>query len=181
MLIGYARVSSTGQSLDVQIAALRDAGCDKIYSEKRSGRTAADRAELARALDQLRPGDTLAVVRLDRLARSIADLHRIIGQITDAGAAFRCLQQGGVDTATSTGKLMLSILGAVAEFENDIRRERQREGIEKAKERGVYRGRPATIDSAVVAALRAEGMGATAIARRLGIGRASVYRLEAAE
>ena len=180
MLIGYARVSSTGQSLDVQIAALRNAGCDKIYSEKRSGRTA-DRAELARALDQLRPGDTLAVVRLDRLARSIADLHRIIGQITEAGAAFRCLQQGGVDTATSTGKLMLSILGAVAEFENDIRRERQREGIEKAKERGVYRGRPATIDGAVVAALRAEGLGATAIARRLGIGRASVYRLGAAE
>jgi len=113
-------------------------------------------------------------------ARSIADLHRIIGQIT-AGAAFRCLQQGGVDTATSTGKLMLSILGAVAEFENDIRRERQREGIEKAKERGVYRGRPTTIDGAVVAALCAEGLGATAIARRLGIGRASVYRLGAAE
>lgn len=176
MLIGYARVSSTGQSLDAQLEALTAAGCVKIYSEKKSGRTAADRAELARALDQLRPGDTFIVTRLDRLARSVGDLHRIIEQINAAGAGFRCLQQGGVDTATSTGKLMLAILGAVAEFENDIRRERQRDGIEKAKERGVYRGRPATIDSAAIRSLRGEGYGATSIAKRLGIGRASVYR-----
>src|SRR5687767_6345034 len=122
MLIGYARVSSTGQSLDVQTDALTAAGCEKIYAEKKSGRSAADRTELARALDQLRHGDTFVVTRLDRLARSVADLHRLIEQIATAGAAFRCLQQGGVDTATSTGKLMLAILGAVAEFENDIRR-----------------------------------------------------------
>jgi DNA invertase Pin-like site-specific DNA recombinase len=177
MLIGYARVSSTGQSLDIQREALTAAGCEKIYAEKRSGRTAKDRPELIRALDQLRPGDTLIVTRLDRLARSVGDLHRVIEQIGGADAGFRCLQQGGVDTTTSTGKLMLAILGAVAEFENDIRRERQRDGIDKAKERGVYQGRPATIDSREVARLAGDGHGPTAIARRLGISRASVYRV----
>lgn len=180
MLIGYARVSSTGQSLDLQREALTAAGCEKIYAEKRSGRTAKDRPELARALDQLRPGDRLIVTRLDRLARSVRDLHQIIGQISESGAGFQCLQQGGVDTNTSTGKLMLAILGAVAEFENDIRRERQREGIEKAKERGVYRGRPATIDVRDVANLVAEGWGPTAIGRKLSISRASVYRYKLA-
>jgi len=177
MLIGYARVSSTGQSLDLQIEALAAVGCEKIYSEKRSGRTAKDRPELTHAIDQLRPGDQFIVTRLDRLARSVGDLHALIAQITEAGASFRCLQQSGVDTATSTGKLMLAILGAVAEFENDIRRERQRDGIEKAKNRGAYQGRPPSIAPSAIAALRAQGLGGSAIARRLGISRASVYRL----
>ncbi len=177
MLIGYARVSSAGQSLDIQTEALTFAGCEKIYSEKRSGRTATDRPELGRALDQLRPGDQLVVTRLDRLARSVGDLHRIVEKIATSGAAFRCLQQGGVDTTTSTGKLMLAVLGAVAEFENDIRRERQRDGIEKAKDRGVYRGRPATIDPAVIRTMRDGGVGPSAIAASLGISRASVYRV----
>jgi DNA invertase Pin-like site-specific DNA recombinase len=177
MLIGYARVSSAGQSLDIQTEALTAAGCEKIYSEKRSGRTAADRLELVRALDQLRPGDQLVVTRLDRLARSVGDLHRVVEQIAAAGAGFRCLQQSGVDTASSTGKLMLAILGAVAEFENDIRRERQRDGIEKAKERGVYRGRPATIDPLAIRTMRDGGVGPSAIAASLGISRASVYRV----
>ena len=176
MLIGYARVSSTGQSLDVQIDALTAAGCTKIYSEKRSGRTAADRPELARALDQLREGDTFIVTRLDRLARSVGDLHRIAAQLTEARVDFRCLQQGGVDTSTSAGKLTLAILGAVAEFENDIRRERQRDGINRAKQRGVYKGRPATIDVTTIRSLHAQGQRPTIIARQLGIGRASVYR-----
>lgn len=177
MLIGYARVSSIGQSLDVQVEALTTAGCGKIYSEKRSGRTARDRPELLRALDQLRPGDELIVTRLDRLARSVGDLHALVEKINSAGAGFRCLQQGGVDTTSSTGKLMLAILGAVAEFENDIRRERQRDGIDRAKEMGVYRGRPVTIDAGLIARLRASGLGPTYIANRLGISRASVYRL----
>ncbi|RYE37922.1 MAG: recombinase family protein, partial [Hyphomicrobiales bacterium] len=136
-----------------------------------------DRPELARAIDQLRPGDHLVVTRLDRLARSVADLHSLIALIGAAGAAFRCLQQSGVDTSSSTGKLMLAVLGAVAEFENDIRRERQRDGIEKAKERGAYAGRPATISRAAIATMKAEGLGPTAIAARLKISRASVYRL----
>ena len=176
MLIGYARVSSVGQSLDIQVEELTAAGRERIYSQKRSGRTAKDRPELVRALDQLRHADQLVVTRLDRLARSVGDLHRIIEKITASGAGFWCLQQGGVDTATSTGKLMLAILGAVAEFENDIRRERQRDGIEKAKERGAYQGRPTTIDPAVIRMMRDSGAGPSAIAASLGISRASVYR-----
>lgn len=176
MLIGYARVSSVGQSLETQVEALTTAGCEKIYSEKVSGRTAADRPQLQRALDQARQGDTFIVTRLDRLARSVGDLHRIVERLSAEGVSFRCLQQGGVDTATSTGKLTLAILGAVAEFENDIRRERQRDGIERAKQKGVYRGRKPSIDAARVKTLKAEGMGPAAIARELGIGRASVYR-----
>jgi DNA invertase Pin-like site-specific DNA recombinase len=176
MLIGYARVSSAGQSLEAQLEALQAAGCEKIYSEKRSGKTAADRTELAKALDQIRQGDTLVVTRLDRLARSVTDLHRIMEQLATEGVSFRCLQQGGVDTSTSTGKLTLAILGAVAEFENDIRRERQRDGIERAKAKGVYRGRQPSIDPERVKALKAGGLGASAIAKELGIGRASVYR-----
>jgi len=176
MLIGYARVSSTGQSLEVQTEALQAAGCEKIYAEKKSARSTKDRTELERALDQVRKGDTLVVTRLDRLARSVADLFRILEKLTTAGVAFRCLQQGGADTGTSTGKLMLAILGAVAEFENDIRRDRQREGIEKAKAKGVYKGRAPSVDVDRVQALKADGMGAAAIAREMGIARASVYR-----
>jgi DNA invertase Pin-like site-specific DNA recombinase len=176
MLVGYARVSSVGQSLELQVEALEAAGCEKIYSEKLSGRTAGGRPQLQRALDQVREGDTLVVTRLDRLARSVTDLHRVIERLAEERVQFRCLQQGGVDTTTSTGKLTLAILGAVAEFENDIRRERQRDGIERAKEKGVYRGRPRSIDPAHVKALKQDGLGAVAIARELGIGRASVYR-----
>lgn len=125
----------------------------------------------------LREGDTLVVTRLDRLARSGKDLHDIIDQLSAKKVGFQCLQQGAVDTTTSMGKLVLGILGAVAEFETDIRKERQREGIEKAKRRGVYKGRPVSIDGAQVKALKAAGLGASAIAEEMGIGRASVYRL----
>lgn len=176
MLVGYARVSSSGQSLDIQNEALAAAGCEKVFAEKVSGRSTKDREQLAQALDFVREGDTLVVTRLDRLARSVGDLHRIIEALTEKKVAFRCLNQSGVDTDSSTGRLMLSILGAVAAFENDIRRERQLEGIEKAKAAGRYKGRPATIDPKRVKELRESGMGAAAIARELQIGRASVYR-----
>src|SRR5215207_7763221 len=112
MLVGYARVSSVGQTLELQVDALSAAGCSKIYSEKVSGRSAADRPQLQRALDQVREGDTLVVTRLDRLARSVTDLHRIMERLAEERVQFRCLQQGGVDTSTSTGKLTLSIFGA---------------------------------------------------------------------
>jgi DNA invertase Pin-like site-specific DNA recombinase len=177
MLVGYARVSSIGQSFDLQLESLKAAGCEKVYSEKVSGRTAADRPQLSRALDQVREGDTLVVTRLDRLARSVVDLHRILERLASESVHFRCLQQSGVDTSTSTGKLTLAILGAVAEFENDIRRERQRDGIEQARQRGVYKGRKPSIDANKVRALRNEGVGPAAIARELGIARASVYRV----
>lgn len=180
-LIGYARVSSVGQSLDVQEAALREAGCtggeNRIFAEKRSGRKASDREQLGDALDFIREGDTLIVTRLDRLARSVIDLHQIIARVTEKGAAFKVLQQSGIDTSTSTGKLTLAVLAAVAEFEADIRAERQRDGIEAAKAKGVYKGRPAKIDAAAIKAALATGEGPSALARRLNIARSTVYRL----
>lgn len=175
--IGYARVSSIGQSLDVQEAALREAGCERVFAEKRSGRKASDREQLGLALDFIRDGDTLVVTRLDRLARSVIDLHQIIARITEKGAAFRVLHQAGIDTSTSTGKLTLAVLAAVAEFETDIRAERQRDGIEAAKAKGVYKGRPATLKPADIQAALAAGESPTALAKRLGVARSSIYRL----
>ena len=180
MLIGYARVSSVGQSLDLQIEALTAAGCEKIFAEKISGRSTKDRVELSNALDFVREGDTLMVTRLDRLARSVGDLHNIIEKLTSKGAEFQCLLQSDIVVSTSTGKLMLSILGAVAAFENDLRRERQLEGIAKAKAEGRYKGRPAKIDPSEIKTLKDRGLGASAIAKQLKIGRASVYRVLAA-
>jgi len=180
MIVGYARVSSTGQSLDIQHEALLEAGCEKVFSEKVSGRSTKDRVELGNAMDFVREGDTLVVTRLDRLARSVGDLHQIIERLNEKKVAFKCLNQSGVDTSSSTGKLMLAVLGAVAQFENDIRRERQMEGISKAKAEGRYRGRKASIDPARVKELHQSGLGPAAIARQLGIGRASVYRMLAA-
>ena len=138
---------------------------------------AGQRAKSSRAV---RVGDTLVVTRLDRLARSVGDLHQIIERLSQKKVAFRCLNQSGVDTSSSTGKLMLAVLGAVAQFENDIRRERQLEGITKAKADGRYRGRKASIDPARVKELHQSGLGPAAIARQMGIGRASVYRALAA-
>lgn len=177
MQVGYARVSSTGQSLDLQLEALGGAGCEKVFAEKVSGRSTKDRDELAMALEFVRDGDVLVVTRLDRLARSVSDLHFIIEKLAAKGVAFRCISQGGVDTDTSTGRLMLAVLGAVAQFENDIRRERQLEGIAKAKADGKYRGRTPTIDPAQIIEMRNAGVGASQIARELKIGRASVYRV----
>lgn len=176
MLVGYGRVSSTSQSLEIQQEALAAAGCEKIFSEKMSGRSADDREQLTLALEFVRESDIFCVTRLDRLARSVGDLHRIIEKLMSKGVAFRCLNQPGIDTDTSTGRLMLSVVGAVASFENDIRRERQMEGVMKAKLRGAYRGRPRSICPNAVRQLRAEGLGPAAIAKRLGIARASVYR-----
>jgi len=175
--IGYARVSSAGQSLEVQLEALEAAGCDKVFKEKRSGRKASDREQLALALDFIREGDTLIVTRLDRLARSVIDLHQIIAKVTEKGAAFRVLQQSGIDTSTSTGKLTLAVLAAVAEFEADIRAERQRDGIEAAKAKGVYKGRPPKIDAAAIRAALDAGESPAALAKRMGIARSTVYRL----
>lgn len=177
MLVGYARVSTTDQSLDIQHDQLAQAGVEKVFSEQRSGKTAANRPELQRALDFCREGDTFVVTRLDRFARSAADLHRTVELLTAKGVGFRCLQQGGIDTTTTHGKLMLGILAAVAEFELDIRQERQREGIESAKSRGIYRGRKPSIDREVVSALSEDGLSARSIAARLGCSPASIYRL----
>lgn len=176
MLVGYARVSSAGQSLEVQLDALSQVGCEKVFSEKRSGTSTEGRGALAEAIDFVREGDTLIITRLDRLARSAGDLHNIVQQLTAKKVGFRCIQQGGMDTTTSTGKLVLNMLAAIAEFETDIRRERQREGIEKAKLAGVYRGRKPSVDVARVRELHGQGVKPAEIARQLRIGRASVYR-----
>ena len=176
-LYGYARVSTVDQDLAIQETALRAAGCRVVRAEKRSGAAREGRDELRLLLDFLRAGDTLVVTRVDRLARSLKDLQDIVHELRAGGVALRCTEQP-VDTGTAAGKAFLDMLGVFAEFETALRRERQLEGIRAAKARGVYRGRRPRIDPAEVRRLReAEGLGASAIARRLGIGRASVYRL----
>ncbi|ACS44119.1 DNA invertase gene rlgA (plasmid) [Methylorubrum extorquens AM1] len=178
-LYGYARVSTTDQDLGLQEAALRAAGCDVIRTEKKSGTTREGRTELATLLDFLRAGDTLVVTRVDRLARSIGDLQDVVRALKAKGVALRATEQP-IDTSTAAGKAFLDMLGLFAEFETNLRRERQMEGIAAAKARGVYKGkgRKPTIDAAEVQRLHAEGkLGPAAIAKRLGIGRASVYRV----
>ena len=177
MLVGYARVSTTHQSLDVQVEQLAAHSVEKIFQEQISGKSASNRPQLKAALDFCREGDTFLVTRLDRFARSAQDLHNIVAALIGKGVGFRCLQQGGLDTTTSHGKLMLGILAAVAEFELDIRQERQREGIEKAKKSGVYRGGKQRFDPAEVRKLRDDGMKPRAIARELKCSPATVYRL----
>lgn len=178
-LIGYARVSSSGQSLDVQLEQLSEAGCEKVFSEKRSGTTTTGREQLDLALDYVREGDVFVVTRLDRLARSLVDLKGITDRLTAKSVGLRVLQQGGkFDTTSSMGKMVLGLLGLFAEFENDLRRERQRDGIAKAKERGVYagKGRKPSVDVAEVQRRHAAGERPADIARAMKIGRASVYR-----
>lgn len=179
-MIGYARTSTLDQKsgLDAQRRDLDRVGCQRLFIEQVSSVDVKERHELARALDHIRAGDTLVVTRLDRLARSSQHLLEILEALTAKGAALRILNMG-IDTGTPTGKLMLTIMGGVAEFEREIMLERQREGIAKAKAAGKYKGRKPTARAKAdeVAALAADGVGATEISRRLGIGRASVYRI----
>src|SRR5450755_4296656 len=138
-IIGYARVSTTDQNLDIQEAALRTAGCDVIRSEKRSGTTTQGREELRTVLDFLRKGDVLMVTRIDRLARSIGDLQDIVRAVRERGAVLKATEQP-IDTSTAAGKCFLDMLGVFAEFETNLRKERQLEGIAKAKAAGIYKG-----------------------------------------
>ncbi len=172
---GYARVSTIDQDFTIQQRALRAAGCRVIRAEKASGSRRDDRTELALLLDFLSAGDTLVVTRIDRLARSLKDLQDIVHELKAKGVALRATEQP-VDTGTAAGKAFLDMLGVFAEFETNLRRERQLEGISAAKARGVYRGRKPSIDVVEVKRLKEFGLGPTAIARKLGIGRASVYR-----
>jgi DNA invertase Pin-like site-specific DNA recombinase len=176
MIYGYARVSTTDQDLTVQQDALTAAGCEIIRSEKVSGTSVQGRDELNNLLDFIRDGDELVVTRVDRLARSVRDLQNIVYDLSDKGVVLKATEQP-IDTSTSVGKCFLDMLGVFAEFETNLRKERQMEGIAKAKERGVYLGRKATIDVEKVRELKESGLGATAIARELGIDRTSVYRV----
>jgi len=180
MLVGYARTSTLDQkaSIEAQARDLTAAGCQKLFSEQVSSVDVTNREQLAQALDFIREGDALVVTKLDRLARSVGHLLTIMETIKAKGADLRILNMG-IDTATPTGKLMLTVLGGIAEFEREIMLERQREGIAKAKADGKYKGRKPTARAKEedVLRLKAEGVGATEIAKRLGIGRASVYRI----
>ena len=175
MKYGYARVSTTDQDLTVQIDALQKAGCENIRQEKVSGTSVQGRDELNILLEFLREGDELVVTRVDRLARSIRDLQNIVHDLNAKGVTISATEQP-IDTKTSAGKCFLDMLGVFGEFETNLRRERQMEGIAKAKEKGVYKGRKPSVDVEKVKELRDTGMGASAIAKELGIGRASVYR-----
>jgi DNA invertase Pin-like site-specific DNA recombinase len=138
---GYARVSTNGQDLSVQDAELRAAGCAKVFKEKASG-AKTDRPELAKAIGRLEEGDVLVVTRLDRLARSTRDLLNVIAAIADRGAGFKSLKDAWADTTTAHGRLMLTVLGGLAEFERELIRARTGEGRKRAKDRGVKFGRP---------------------------------------
>jgi DNA invertase Pin-like site-specific DNA recombinase len=175
-IYGYARVSTTDQDLKIQQAALKAAGCTVIRAEKATGTTMDGRTELATLLEFLRAGDVLVVTRIDRLARSLKDLQDIVHDLKGRGVFLRATEQP-IDTATAAGKAFLDMLGVFAEFETNLRKERQLEGIAAAKEAGVYKGRKPSIDATQVARLHQDGMGATDIAKKLGIARASVYRI----
>lgn len=184
MKIGYARTSMVEQQagLDAQICDLKDFGCDKIFQEQVSG-AKADRPQLAAAIAYLRDGDTLVAIKIDRLARSVGNLCQVIDQVRGKGANLCIPQLGSTDPKTPIGGLLVNVLGAIAEFERQLMLERQREGIAAARDAGKYKGRKPTARAkgAEVRKLFAEGVGKTEIARRLGIGVASVYRILGAQ
>lgn len=181
-IYGYARVSSNDQNTEVQEQALKKAGCDIIRSEKASGTSRKNRTELKTLLDFIRKDDVLVVTRIDRLARSIGDLQIIISELKAKGASLRCIEQP-VDTSTSAGKAFFDMLGVFAEFETNLRRERQMEGIKKAKAEGRYTGRQPTAQAKKddIYSLNSEGFKASEIATKTGVSLASVYRILAQE
>jgi len=177
---GYARVSTDGQSLVGQEAVLREAGAAKVYAEKMSGASAGNRKALARALAVLGPGDVLLVTRLDRLARSTRDLLNVLDAIAKAGAGFRSLADAWADTTTPHGRLMLTVLGGLAEFERELIRARTGEGRERARARGVHMGRPSALNAEQrreALARREAGDSLTDIARTYGVSHTTIGRL----
>lgn len=177
MLVGYARTSTLEQEagLEAQRRDLEALGCEKVFSEQVS--SVATRRALEAALEFVREGDTLVVTKLDRLARSVVHLGSILESLTAKGVHLKIVALN-VDTSDATGKLMLNVMASVAQFEREMMLERQREGIVKAKAEGKYKGRKPTAmaKKGEIARLAQEGVGATEIAKNLGIGRASVYR-----
>jgi len=176
--IGYARVSSTGQSLQVQLEKLKSAGCDKIYREKRSGKTAA-RPEFQNCMGYLREGDTLIITRLDRLARSVIHLAQVATRFQQENIDLIVIDQA-IDTSTPTGRLMFNMLAAIAEFETDLRSERQVEGIAKAKNNGVKFGRPSKLTENIkhdIYVKRQDGATIGQLAKDFNFGEATIYRV----
>jgi DNA invertase Pin-like site-specific DNA recombinase len=180
-LIGYARVSTYGQTLDAQLDQLRAAGCSSrnIYREKVTG-ARADRRELLRMLDRLAPGDVVTVTRIDRLARSIFDLFEIVKRVVDAKAQFRSLAEPWADTGTGTGRLMIAVLGGLADVERDLIRTRTAEGRSRAQQRGQHMGRPSKLTEAQkdeARKRRAEGATLAELARSYHVGKSTISRL----
>lgn len=177
MIVGYARVSTQEQSLDVQLEQLQQAGAGKVFQEKASG-VDSRRPELTAMLDFVREGDTVVVTKLDRIARSTKHLLDIIERLEQRNVALKVMNLN-LDTASPTGKLMLSMLGAIATFERELMLERQAEGIARAKKEGRYKGRAPTARKRrrEVLELAEKGWSKTDIATRVGISRASVYRI----
>ena len=178
MIVGYARTSTLDQQagLDAQLRDLKAAGVEKVFQEKVS--SVAEREQLAAALDFVREGDTFVVTKLDRLARSTAHLLEIVQTLVRKGVALRILDLG-IDTSTPSGKLVLTVIGAIAQFEREMMLERQREGVAKAAAEGRYKGRAPTAQAKAekIRTLAAQGFNPTQIAKKLGIGRRSVYRV----
>ena len=178
-LIGYARVSTYGQTLDTQLEQLQTVGCAKIFREKATG-ARVDRSELLKMLKQLAAGDVVMVTRIDRLARSTFDLFAIVKQIADAGALFRSLAEPWADTGTSTGRLMLAVLGGLADVERDLIRTRTAEGRSRAKARGQHMGRPPALtpqQQDEARQRRAEGATLKELAQSYNVGIATISRL----
>lgn len=178
--IGYARVSSKDQNLDRQLAALKKEKVFRVFTDTVSG-SSTQRPGLDGALNYVRAGDQLIVVSMDRLARSLIDLHRLVDELTERGVSVKFLKEGQTYSLDSSpvAKLMLGLLGSVAEFERAIIRERQAEGIAKAKARGVYKGRAKVLNEEQIAQARewvGAGIPKAEVARRFGIGRTTLYK-----
>ena len=176
MKVAYIRVSSSGQSLEVQRDAVTKANATKIFEEKVSGTSTQGRVRLRECLDFVREGDELVITRIDRLARSVLDLQLIVKELNDKGVILTATEQP-ISTKDATSKCFLDMLGVFAELETNLRKERQMEGIAKAKAKGVYKGGKKKINVEEIIRLKAEGYGATKIAKELNIHRDSVYRL----
>ncbi len=179
MLVGYARVSSTGQNIQSQLEALEKVGCEKIFQEKKSGTKIFNRPELDNALEFCREGDVLVVTRLDRCSRNVKDLHQIIETLNDKNVGFTCTEQE-IDTTTSAGRLMIGLLSIVSAFETDLRAERQADGISSAKKRGVKFGVPSKLTEADILKIidfkKNTNMTNQAIADEFGIARSTLLR-----
>jgi DNA invertase Pin-like site-specific DNA recombinase len=179
MIVGYARVSTDGQTLDAQLAALREAGAERVFSEKQSG-AKTDRAALARCLASLEPGDTVVVTKLDRLARSTRDLLNTLAAINDKGASFKSLGDAWADTTTPHGRLMLTVLGGLAEFERHLILSRTNEGRVRARARGVKFGRKPKLTAyqrQEALARLTQGETLTEIARSMAVSHMTISRL----
>ncbi len=177
--LGYARVSTYGQTLDAQLAQLKAEGCAGMHREKASG-AQPTRRELLRLLKALAPGDVVTVTRIDRLARSTFDLFAIVQQIVDAGGQFRSMAEPWADTATSTGRLMIAVLGGLADVERDLIRTRTAEGRSRAKDRGQHMGRPSKLtpeQQSEARQRRAQGATLKELAQSYNVGRATISRL----